>query len=116
MLGTNAVRATLTAAMLAAIAAVSAQQAPPSSQRALEPKDKLVAAIRQLAEGVSGRYGDEGALVWSAIEAMHAALIEWDEALLAYEAALPPSGTQRHALLGVAHLDRRRLERAGREL
>src|SRR5688572_5932423 len=75
------------------------QQVSSAPQRALEPKEKLVEAIRQFAEALTGRYGDEKALVWSAIDGMHSGLVEWDEALGAYEAALARRNVEQQVMI-----------------
>jgi tetratricopeptide (TPR) repeat protein len=94
-----------------------AEQSSPPAARAPDPKQKFVAALRQLMEGLAGTYGDEKSGVWSAIESMQSALVEWDQAILRYEtsSASQPRSADLHGALGTIYLDRRRVEDALRE-
>jgi tetratricopeptide (TPR) repeat protein len=83
-----------------------------------DPKQRFVVALRQLMEGLAGAYGDEKPRVWSAIDSMQAALVEWDQAIREYESSLAAQATNaaQRGELGTIYLDRRRVEAALREL
>ena len=77
-------------------------------------KQEFVAALRQLSIALAGRFGDEGRTLRSDIDALEVALDRWDQAIIAFEAALQKRGydTEAHIALGTVYLDRYRTEDA----
>jgi hypothetical protein len=65
------------------------QESPDAPARTPTPKGEFVTALRQFAEALAGNFGDERERVWSSIESMDSALIQWDEAIREYRATLP---------------------------
>jgi len=79
-------------------------------------KQAFVSALTQFLEAVAGVYGDEGDRVRTSLDSMQAALVAWDRAIGAMEAGLrAESGVEARFALGVAYLDRMRLDEALRE-
>jgi tetratricopeptide (TPR) repeat protein len=80
-------------------------------------KNAFVAALRQLAESVSGSYGDEGRLLPAQLDALQRALDSWDNAIAIYEAVARSAAdtADAHAALGSIYLDRLRAQDALRE-
>jgi tetratricopeptide (TPR) repeat protein len=110
------------AAMHAATAA--AAQSPPDASQLWVPaaeiheiKNQFVAAIRQLAEGLAGRLGDEGRRLPSIIDTLDRVRAQWDESIRRYEAALTGTAetAEGHVALGTVYLDRHRIGDALRE-
>jgi tetratricopeptide (TPR) repeat protein len=103
--------------LLALMASLAADPAPPQSPAQPDQKQAFVLAMSQFTEAIAGAYGDERARVWSAIASMRKALGEWDDAIRAHEAAVaaqPPSAELRMTL-GAVYLDRSRVADALRE-
>lgn len=83
-----------------------------------EFKNQFVVAVRQLAEAVSGTYGDEGPRILERIGALEDIQRQWDEAITSYEARLASArgSAEAHVALGTVYLDRSRGNDALREL
>jgi tetratricopeptide (TPR) repeat protein len=112
-------------ALMLALAASGASATPTSHADAAlaqsparpESKQAFVLAVSQFIEAIAGAYGDERDRVWSTVASMRKALLEWDEAIRADEAAVasqPPSAELRMTL-GAVYLDRSRVADALRE-
>jgi tetratricopeptide (TPR) repeat protein len=81
-----------------------------------EAKQRFVAALTQFLEAVAGTYGDEGDRVTPSLDSMQAALVAWDTALRNMESGgRTDAGIEARFALGVAYLDRVRLDDALRE-
>ena len=74
------------AALLVVLSAAPAAAQPP--QDIFERKQAFVAAVRQFSISIAGRFGDEGRRLRADVDAMEAALREWDQAIAAFETAL----------------------------
>src|SRR5438094_4840383 len=74
--------------------AAAAQSAPDASQlwapaaEIHDIKNQFVAAIRQLAETLSGALGDEGRRLAASIDTLDRVRAQWDESIQRYEATL----------------------------
>src|SRR5262245_2314178 len=58
------------------------------AREAYRQKQQFVGAIRQLSIVLSGRFGDEGRILRSSIDGLETALQRWDQAIVAFEAAV----------------------------
>ncbi len=74
-------------------------------------KQEFVVALRQLSILLTGRFGDEGRSLRSAIDALDTALQRWDQGIVTFEAALKQRGydADAHTALGTVYLDRYRV-------
>ena len=102
------------AAVLVVLSAAPAAAQPP--QDIFERKQAFVAAIRQFSISIAGRFGDEGRRLRADVDAMEAALREWDRAIAAFESALRGGRLDADAYiaLGSVQLDRHRVQDAVR--
>ena len=102
------------AALLVALSAAPAAAQPP--QDIFERKQAFVAAVRQLSISIAGRFGDEGRRLRADVDAMEAALREWDLAIATFETALRAGrlDAAAYAALGSVQLDRHRARDAVR--
>jgi tetratricopeptide (TPR) repeat protein len=77
-------------------------------------KQAFVTAVRELSISLTGRFGDEGSRLRSDLDALDAALRQWDQAIAAFENALRAGvlDADVHTALGSVYLDRYRLDDA----
>jgi tetratricopeptide (TPR) repeat protein len=82
-----------------------------------ELKNQFVAAVRQLVEASSSRYGDEGAAIAAGLRATEQSLARWDDGIRFYEGIMArlDDSAEVHVGLGTVYLDRSRLDDALRE-
>jgi tetratricopeptide (TPR) repeat protein len=85
-----------------------------------QAKDAFVEGLTQLVNAVDGTFGDEGAALQAAIEAMSRGLAEWDERIARVESgfradvanAAPPAAARMRGTLGTVYLERGRIDDA----
>jgi len=85
-----------------------------------QASDAFVEGLTQLISASDGAYGDEGATLAAAIEAMAGGLAEWDARIATVESRLgadletapPPVAARMRTALGTAYLERGRIEAA----
>jgi tetratricopeptide (TPR) repeat protein len=85
-----------------------------------QASDAFVEGLTQLISASDGAYGDEGATLTAAIEAMASGLAEWDARIATVESRLgaelktapPPVAARMLTALGTAYLERGRIEAA----
>src|SRR5688572_20509178 len=83
-------------------------------------REAFTRALVDFANAVTGTYGDEGAAMLAALDAMDVALAQWDAAIARVEAGLaseigtasPPIAARMRAALGTVYLDQGRAEPA----
>jgi tetratricopeptide (TPR) repeat protein len=85
--------------------------------QASRQKQEFVGAVRQLIAALAGTFGDEGPRVEATLRSMHTVLASWDRSLLQFEQRVKGGSraAEVHLALGVAYLDRYRLDAAQRE-
>jgi tetratricopeptide (TPR) repeat protein len=94
---------------------VSAQAGGATTSSA-QAKQRFVSALTQFLEAVAGTYGDEEDLVRRSLDSLQAALAAWDAAIGSMQSGLRANaGVEARFALGVAYLDRLRLDEALRE-
>ena len=90
------------------------------SPASAQAKDAFVEGLTQLINAVDGTFGDEGAVLQAAVEAMTRGLAEWDERITRVESgfradvakAPPPAAARMRATLGTVYLERGRVDDA----
>jgi tetratricopeptide (TPR) repeat protein len=85
-----------------------------SAAEIYERKQEFVAAVRQLAISLAGRFGNEGLRLQSDIDSLESALRRWDDAIAAFEKTLAQHGDDADAYTaaGAVYLDRYRTDDA----
>ena len=94
------------------------------AQPGVEPRARFVDALGRFSLALDGRYGDEGATIVAALDAMQQALDGWDALIRTYEGAMradigaadPALAARMHLAIGGIYLDRLRVDDALREL
>jgi tetratricopeptide (TPR) repeat protein len=110
-----AVITAMAACLVVSSVRLGAQQAANTTVSA-QAKERFVSSLTQLLEAVAGTYGDEGDRVGPSLDSMQRALGAWDDSLSNMQSRVPVDGDiEAHFALGVAYLDRLRLNEALRE-
>jgi tetratricopeptide (TPR) repeat protein len=112
-------RATLFMGVLVALAA-----SPRGQGQAADPRGEFLNALGRFSLALDGTFGDEGQRLSSALDAMSAALSQWDALIQSRERAMaadlaganPQLATRMHLALGGLYLDRLRVDDALKEL
>ena len=91
-----------------------ADRPPASAAEIYERKQEFVAALRQLAISLAGRFGNEGLRLQSDIDSLNSALRRWDDAIAGFEKTLAQHGDDADAYTaaGAVYLDRYRTDDA----
>ena len=79
-----------------------------------ERKQEFVAALRQLAISLAGRFGNEGLRLRSDIDSLESALRRWDDAIAVFEKTVAQHGgdADAYTAAGAVYLDRYRTDDA----